>query len=141
MPRYLVVAHRTLGSPELLEALEQRSIGGETSFHLLVPEYHGGLGLTYTDTRSRAAARQALEEALTRFTAAGLTTTGEIGEASPVDAVATLLERDDAEAYDAVLVSTLPPGISKWLGIDAPSQIRRRFGVDVIHVIGHLVDA
>jgi len=141
MPRYLVVAHRTLGSPELLQALRQRSVGGESTFHLLVPEYHGGLGLTYTDARARAVAHQSLADAMDRFTAAGLATTGEVGEASPVEAVATVLEREGNHAFDAILVSTLPPGISKWLGIDAPTQIRRRFGGDVIHVIGHLVDA
>jgi len=140
MPRYLVVAHRTLGSPELLGALLERSVGGESTFHLLVPEYHGGLGLTYTDTRSRAVAHESLTEAQARFEAHGLATTGEVGEASPVEAVATVLEREGSEAFDAVLVSTLPPGISKWLGIDAPTQIRRRFGLDVVHVIGHLVD-
>lgn len=141
MPRYLVVAHRTLGSPELIDALMERSSGGDSTFHLLVPEYQGGLGLTYTDARARAAARHSLEEAQTRFAASGLVTTGEVGEASPVEAVATVLEREGAEAFDTVLVSTLPPGLSKWLGLDAPSQIRRRFGVDVVHVIGHLVDA
>ena len=141
MPRYLVIAHRTLGSPELVDALVQRSVGGESTFHILVPEYHGGLGLTYTDTRSRAAATHALAEAQERFAAHGVTTTGEVGEASPVEAAATLLERDGPDAFDVVIVSTLPPGISKWLGIDAPTQIRRRFGSDVVHVVGHLVDA
>lgn len=140
MPRYLVVAHRTLGSPELLDALVQRSAGGESTFHLLVPEYHGGLGLTYTDTRSRAVAHKSLDEALTLFAKHGLATTGEVGEASPVEAVSTVLEREGPDAFDAVLVSTLPPGISKWLGIDAPTQIRYRTGLDVIHVVGHLVD-
>lgn len=139
MPRYLVVAHRTLGSPELRDALEQRSGGGDSTFHLLVPEYHGGLGLTYTDTRARVIATQNLEEALTRFVALGLATTGEVGEASPIEAVATVLERDDA--FDGVIVSTLPPGMSRWLGLDLPTQMRRRFGLDVTHVVGHLVDA
>ena len=141
MPRYLVVAHRTLGSPELLKALEERSAGGESTFHLLVPEFHGGLGLTYTEAKARAVARQTLEEALSRFATGGLATTGEVGEASPIEAVATVLERDGVEAFDAVIVSTLPPGISRWLGLDVPTQVRRRFGVDVTHVIGHLVDA
>ncbi len=139
MPRYLVIAHRTLGSPELLSALQERSGEGDATFHLLVPEYHGGLGLTYTDTRAHAVASTNLEEALTRFAAAGLATTGEVGEASPVEAVATVLERD--RAFDAVIVSTLPPGISRWLGLDLPTQVRRRFGFDVTHVVGHLVDA
>lgn len=141
MPRYLVIAHRTLGSPELLAALLERAEGGMASFHLLVPEYLGGLGLTYTETRARTAALEVLAEAQAHFAAHGLATTGEVGEASPVEAVATVLERDGAHAYEAAIVSTLPPGVSKWLGLDAPTQIRRHFDVDVIHVVGHLVDA
>ncbi len=141
MPRYLVTANRTLSSPELLAALAERAAADrESTFHLLVPEYHGGLGLTYTDTRARAVARQNLEEAQARFAAAGLTTTGEVGEASPVEAVATVLEREGSDAFDAVIVSTLPPGVSRWLGLDAPTQIRRRCGIEVIHLIGHLVE-
>lgn len=141
MPRYLVVAHRTLTSPELLQAMLDRSGEGQSTFHLLVPEYHGGPGLTYTETSARAAARLALEEARTRFAAAGLTTTGEVGEASPVEATATVIEREGRDAFDTVLVCTLPPGVSRWLGLDAPTQIRRRCGGDVVHVVGHLVDA
>lgn len=141
MPRYLVVANRTLASPELLSVLMERSRGPETAFHLLVPEYHGGLGLTYTDTRARALASQTLEDAQARFATHGLSATGEVGEASPVEAVTTVLDRDGTGIYDAVIVSTLPHGISKWLGLDAPSQIRHRFGIEVVHVIAHLVDA
>ena len=140
MPRYLVTANRTLSSPELLAALVDRAGDGQSTFHLLVPEYHGGLGLTYTDTRARAVARQNLAEAQARFATHGLATTGEIGEASPVDAEGTVLEREGPDAYDAVIVSTLPPGVSRWLGLDAPTQIRRRFGVEVVHLVGHLVE-
>ncbi len=141
MARYLVVAHQTLGCPELRTALTERTDGGKATFHLLVPEHHGGLGLTYTDAQARAVARDALAHAQADLASHGFFTTGEIGEASPVDAVATVLERDGADPYAAVIVSTLPHGISRWLRLDAPSQIRRRFGIEVIHVVGHLVNA
>ena len=142
MPRYLVVAHRTLGSPELLDALLERSAGGPSTFHLLVPEYHGDLGLTYTDARSRAVAQHALEDAQARFAAKGVATTGEVGEASPIEAVCTVLHREGKDAFDTVILSTLPPGMSRWLGLDLPTQVRRHhFGLEVIHVVGHLVDA
>ena len=54
MRRYLVVAHQTLGSPELLEAMRDRLAEGSCTFHLLVPEYHGGPGLTWTEGTVRA---------------------------------------------------------------------------------------
>ena len=48
MRRYLVVAHQTLGSPELLEAMRDQLAEGPCTFHLVVPEYHGG-GLTWSE--------------------------------------------------------------------------------------------
>ena len=65
-----------------------------------------GLGLTYTDARARAVARQNLEEAQARLATHGLVTTGEVGEASPVEAVGTVLEREGSQAFDALIVST-----------------------------------
>ena len=87
MRRYLVVAHQTLGSSELLEAMRDRVAEGACTFHLLVPEYHGGSGLTWTEGKVRAEAMQHLEEGRLRFIAEGLAVTGEVGDANPVDAV------------------------------------------------------
>ena len=76
MRRYLVVAHQTLGSPELLEAMRDRLAEGPCTFHLLVPEYHGGSGLTWTEGKVRAEAIQHLEEGRLRFIAEGLSRHG-----------------------------------------------------------------
>jgi hypothetical protein len=35
---------------------------------------------------------------------------------------------------DEVLISTLPAGISKWLGLDLPKRIERRFHLPVRQV-------
>jgi hypothetical protein len=141
MRRYLVVAHQTLGSRELLEAMRQQLDQGPCAFHLVVPEYHGGPGLTWTEARVRAEAAGHLEDARLRFLEAGLAVTGEVGDASPVDAVADVLRRDGRNAYAGVIVSTLPHSVSKWLRLDAPARIQRNTGMPVIHVIGHLVEA
>jgi hypothetical protein len=141
MRRYLVVAHQTLGSPELLEAMRQQLDQGPCAFHLVVPEYHGGPGLTWTESQVRAEAARHLEEARVSFTAQGLAVTGEVGDASPVDAVANVLRRHGRKAYAGVIVSTLPHSVSKWLRLDAPARIQRNTGMPVIHVIGHPVDA
>ena len=42
MRRYLVVAHQTLGSPELREAMLTRLSEGPSTFHLLVPQRQAG---------------------------------------------------------------------------------------------------
>jgi hypothetical protein len=139
--RYLVVAHQTLSAPELLDALRDRLAEGPCTFHLVVPEYHGGHGLTWTDGQARADAKRHLEEARLRFIQEGLAVTGEVGDANPVDAVAEVLRRDGSDAYFEVIVSTLPIGISKWLHLDAPTRIQRNSNLPVRHVIGHPVPA
>ena len=47
MRRYLVVAHQTLTSPEVLDAMRVRAGEEETAFHLVVPLHHGD-GWTWT---------------------------------------------------------------------------------------------
>jgi hypothetical protein len=135
MRRYLVVAHQTLGSAELLDAMQKRLAEGTCQFHLLVPELHtGGGGLTWTEGRVRAEAKRRLEEARVRFLNEGLAVTGEIGDANPVDAVAEVLRRDGKDAFDGVIVSTLPLGVSKWLKLDTPTRVQRATGLPVEHV-------
>jgi hypothetical protein len=141
MRRYLVVAHQTLGSPELLDAMRQQLDQGPCTFHIVVPEYHGGSGLTWTESQVRAAAARHLEEARLRFTTQGLAVTGEVGDASPVEAVSNVLRRDGRNAYVGVIVSTLPHNLSKWLRLDAPARIQRTTGMPVTHVIGQPVNA
>ena len=141
MRRYLVVAHQTVTSPELLAAMRKCADEGECTFYLVVPEYHGGSGFTYTEGKARAEARRRLEEALAHFEREGLSVTGEVGDANPVDAVTEVLRREGKGSFEAVIVSTLPPKFSKWLRLDAPTRIRRTLGLPVIHVVGHPVPA
>lgn len=140
MRRYLVVAHQTLSSPELLEVMRARAVEEPTAFHLLVPIHHGEVGLTWTMGHDRAVALRRLDDALSRFGADDLTVTGEIGGDSPVDAVSDVLARDDPATYSGIIVSTLPRPVSKWLKVDVPSRIQRHTSLPVEHVIGHPAD-
>jgi hypothetical protein len=141
MRRYLVVAHQTLGSPELLDAMRARLDEGPCTFHLVVPELHTGSGGTWTEGEVKRAAAAHLEEARMRFTAEGLAVTGEVGDANPAEAVAQAMRTQGSDAFAAVIVSTLPLGVSKWLKLDAPSRIQRSSGLPVVHVVGHPVHA
>lgn len=137
MRRYLVVSHQTLASRELLERLKARAEEEETAFHLLVPLQQGGPGLTSTEGQDRGRAQHHLDEALLRMTAEGLTVTGEVGCDSPVYAVGDVLLRDGQDAFDGIIVSTLPHALSKWLKLDVPSRIQRNTTLPVDHLIGH----
>ncbi len=81
----------------------------------------------------RRQAEERLGEALTRFAELGADVTGEVGDVSPFRAVDDVLIR---EQFDEVVVSTLPPGPSRWLKLDAVHRIRLAHPtVPVSHVV------
>src|SRR5512132_1612286 len=57
------------------------------------------------------------------------------GRRGPALAVEDVLLR--GEAFDAIVLSTLPPGPSRWLRLDLPHRLEGKTGLRVIHVIGH----
>jgi hypothetical protein len=119
MRRYLVVANQTLWSEPLLEWLRERAAEGPCLFHVVVPVTHP-LG-SWTEAVVRRQAEEHLAEALERFREMGAEVTGEVGDVSPFRAVDDVLIR---ESFDEVVVSTLPPGPSRWLKLDAVHRIR-----------------
>jgi hypothetical protein len=104
---------------------------GPCSFHIVVPATHPR-DHAYTEGESRALARERLDRALTRLRAAGATVDGEVGDEHPIYAVQEVLDR---EMFDAIIVSTLPHTISRWLRTDLMHRVQG-FGVPVIHVVG-----
>jgi GABA permease len=137
MRRYLVVAHQTLASRDLLEAMKAKAGQEDTVFYLVVPIYHGEPGLTWTEGHDRAMAQRRLDEAQLRLTAEGLSVAGEVGSDSPVDSVEEVLRREGPETFAGIIVSTLPRNVSKWLKLDVPSRIQRKTALPVDHVAGH----
>ena len=93
MRRYLVVAHQTLDSPQLLEAIQDRCALGPASFHLLVPLHHG-TGFVWSEGAVRDDAARSLEEARLRLLRLGYAVTGEVGDDSPVTSVDAVLRRE-----------------------------------------------
>ena len=135
MRRVLVVAHQTLDSAQLDDAMRDELARGPCTFHVVVPVRHDSNRGTWTEADVRAVAAERLDTALARFRAEGLPVTGEVGDSSPVTAVGDVLLREGRGAFDLVLVSTLPHGFSRWLKLDAPTRIARSFEVPVRHVV------
>jgi hypothetical protein len=133
--RYLVVANQTLGGDHLLDQVRDCLRDGPCRFHIVVPATHP-LG-SWTEGAVRSAARQRLEVALDRFAKAGIEATGEVGDPSPILAVKDALL---AGTYDVIILSTLPPGVSKWLKKDLPHRLVT-LGLPVIHVSARLEPA
>lgn len=138
MHRYLVIANQTIESPLLLETVERRRAEGPTDFHLLVPEDHLS-GSTWDENQARAAAKRRLAEGISYFADHGIPMTGEV-DTTPVDGVSNILVREGQDAFDEIIISTLPVTLSKWLKLDAPSRIQRITHLPVTHVAATMAE-
>lgn len=134
MSSFLVVAHRTLVEDHLLDHVRALSAEGDATFHLVVPVRHPR-DHAWTDAEVDAAARRRLDEGLAAFRAIGVEVTGEIGDANPVYAVGVAMRSHPDVTWTGIIVSTLPPGVSRWLGLDAVSRIEREYELPVTHLV------
>lgn len=133
MSTYLVVAHRTLVEDHLLDHVRSLCAAGDCAFHLVVPVTHPR-DHAWSDGEVEGAARERLDDGLAAFAESGARATGEVGDANPVYAVATALRRSGIEDWAGIIVSTLPAGISRWLGLDVVSRLKRDFDLPVTHL-------
>jgi GABA permease len=140
MGAYLVVAHRTLVEDHLLDHVRSLCEAGECRFHLVVPVTHPR-DHAWTDGEVSAAAGRRLDEGIQAFGAVGAEVTGEVGDANPVYAVATALRASGDRDWAGIIVSTLPPGVSRWLGLDVVSRIKREFDLPVTHLVAESAPA
>jgi hypothetical protein len=135
MALYLVVAHQTACSGELLEKLQEIAAGRQdVEFVLLVPATPANHLLTWSEEESQDIARNTAWEAARKLRAAGLNLRDiVVGPADPLLAIEEE-HRSRGRPYEATIVSTLPLGVSRWLKRDLPNRLRSR-GYEVVHVI------
>jgi len=138
MPNYMLVANQTIQSVELRDAaldLQGRDPAAEMT--LIVPATRVVHGLIWDEDETRAAARSRMEEGLALLKAAGINVVeGRVGDEDPVLAVEDELRR---RRYAGIVISTLPPGVSRWLKLDVVSRIQRRLPPErlVVHVVSN----
>jgi hypothetical protein len=92
-------------------------------------------GHAWTDGEVDAAARKRLDEGLDAFRAAGIEVTGEVGDANPVYAAGVAMRARPDVTWAGIIVSTLPPGVSRWLGLDVVSRIEYEYELPVTHLV------
>ena len=131
MKDYLVVANQTLGGWHLVEELRRRVDEGPCRFHVVVPANVNPDGWTHTLGEAREIARGRLRHAIERFQALGAEVDGQVGDERPMDAIQDALRR---WRCDEVIISTLPPGASRWLKMDLVSRASRVLSIPVTHV-------
>lgn len=149
MSNYLVVANQTLGGAQLMEEVRRRAAAGPSSFYVVVPNTRSvdparasGAALSPAtatvseeeEHRATLISQSRLHQALTQLRAEGLDARGDLGDPEPLTAIEDALA---VEQFDAIIISTLPSGISRWLGMDLPSRAERKFKLPVTTVTAH----
>jgi hypothetical protein len=137
-PRHLVVGNQTLNDEHLEAALRERAATAGASFYLLVPATHSGdqgpagagpgVPSGGGDDVGLALARWRLRTAIDRLHALGIEAEGQVGHPDPFSAISRLLAE---RRFDEIILSTLPPSLSRWLQVDLPTRVQRRFHVPV----------
>jgi hypothetical protein len=137
MRRYLVVANQTLGGEHLANRVQECTAGGACYFHVVVPATPSQEHVVWTEGEARAVAQGRLEAALARFRELGAEADGEVGDPSPIEAIRDALREGN---FDEIILSTLPPGASRWLKLDLPHRVEKTFGLPTTHLIAPTED-
>jgi GABA permease len=139
----LVVGNASLRAERLQRHMQQQAGRTDTSFLLVVPavatsdavqrriSFASVGGVAHPKERQLSGeilAQHRMNEAVTRLRETGLKIEGMVGDADPMRAVADGLANFPA---DEIVLSTLPPRQSRWLKVDLPTEMRRRFNLPV----------
>ncbi len=133
MLRYLLVSNQTLGGAALAAKVRAILDEGPAEFHIVVPATAPG-HFAWTEGEARAIAQERLDAALRWFSSVGVTATGEVADEHPLYAIRDALR--EQQPVDEIIISTLPPGMSKWLRQDLPRKVHKEFEIPVTHVVG-----
>lgn len=135
MPTHLIVAYQTAGGRPLREAIEEfMNQDSGAQFRLLVPATRTQHLFTWTEGESHAVAEATAESAANRLKESGVPLR-EVTVGDPDPVVAVNNELASYPDFESIIVSTFPPGISRWLRLDLPSRLEKMTGLPVTHVI------
>lgn len=138
MQTCLVVANQTLPSEALAEEVRRRVRAGDRQFYVVVPLLPATTDGSWDDGSSANATQQRLDAFVSAIRDEGVDAHGEIGDPDPIQAVQDVM---DQREVDEIILSTLPPGISRWLQMDVPSRMDRAVNLPVTVVTQELARA
>jgi hypothetical protein len=135
MPTYLIVAYQTAAGSPLRDALDEiMKRSPDADFRLVVPATRTQHLFTWTEGEATAVARATADSVADQLRSSGVPLSDVVvGDPDPYAAVRNeLTARPDV---DALIVSTFPPGISRWLRRDLPGRLEKETGLPITHVI------
>jgi len=138
---YLLVANETADSPELLLAIaEINAKDPDAEFVVVIPATPLNLLQQFEGTAksARGLAAQRAQSTRRHLERKGIRVRStRIGNWDPYMAIEEELVNDK---YEAIVLSTLPPGVSRWLRMDLPSRVARRHPeIRLVHVVSRSV--
>jgi hypothetical protein len=122
----LVLANKTSGGDELIEHLKTKAADGRQHLFIAVVPQADGSGNAPREARER------LAKMLDRLHAAGLLSSGMIGDPDPYTAAMNALE---LFRVDDVVISTLPDERSGWMRSNLIERVQHATSVRVEHVV------
>ena len=139
MTRYLVVAHQTATSLELLDKVTELAEGDSSaSFTVLVPATPVHHLLVWEEGETKSVAGKRADMAKTLFESRHLEVVRTaVGDSSPLLAIEDELRAHPGE-HDAIVLSTLTPGISRWPRLDVHNQAEGKFGIPGFSVTANI---
>lgn len=137
MASYLLVANETAESQEMLRAVAEINDSDPVAdFVILIPATPLNLLQQFEGTAksARGLAAQRAQSTRRHLERLGLRVKStRIGNWDPYMAIEEELVNDK---YEAIILSTLPPGVSRWLRMDLPSRVARRHPeIKLVHVV------
>lgn len=133
MARLLAVAHQTAQADAFIAAVRAACEDDRVDVVLLVPATPVKHLASWTHGESSAIAQQQAETAGRVLAEAGVTVIeSRVGDPDPYEAIVQAIAQEN---FDHLIVSTLPPGISRWLGADLINRLRRSIDLPITHVV------
>jgi hypothetical protein len=137
VPSYLLVANETAESEEMLHAVaEINAHDPQAEFVIVIPATPLNLLQQFEGTPKSARGLAAHRAQSTRRHLENLGIRVQSTRIGNWDPYAAIEEELLNEKYEAIVLSTLPPGVSRWLRMDLPSRVARGHPeISLIHVI------
>ena len=132
--RILVVANQTAAGRELLEEIRNRCREVDCEVLLVSPALVGSRSQRWASDIDEGLdlARERMARSVTALQGVGVAVRAEVGDPDPNMAIEDALRVFPA---DEIVISTLPPGESRWLEHDVVERTRREVDLPMTHVV------